>query len=165
MTAQFPESLIYEGQALAMCSTPLSDYFRLTRHHPPFSMNCTALWRGYVGSWEVVDKRLYLVGISGSYEDGQTVTLESIFPGYSDRVFAHWFNGQVRIPQGKLLAYRHMGFGSQYERDLLIDFDRGVVTQTRVRQNGVANSNATSEGYGVGGFSVFPSTTNRSNEP
>lgn len=165
MTAQFPESLIYEGQTLSMCSTPLSDYFRLTRRYPKFAMDCTALWRGYIGSWEVVDKRLYLVGISATYEDGQPVALASIFPGYSDRVFAHWFNGRIRIPQGKLLAYQHMGFGSQYERDLLIDFDRGVATQTWVRQNGVADSNATTEGYGVGGFTVFPAATGQRRTP
>lgn len=165
MTAQFSESLTYEGQVLGMCTTPLSDYFSLTRQGPKFAQTCTALWRGYIGSWEVVDKRLYLVGISGTYEDGRDVTLDDLFPGYPDRVFAHWFNGEARIPQGKLLRYRHMGFGSQYERDLLLEFEHGVITRTTTRHHGVSNDASAEEGYGVGGFTVFPLDKRHKDEP
>jgi hypothetical protein len=53
-------------------------------------------------------------------------------------VFAHWFSGKVRLPQGELLNYVHMGFGSTYERDEFIRFNKGVVTGRHTVVNGVA---------------------------
>ena len=38
-------------------------------------------------------------------------------------VFASWFTGLLRIPQGKLLKYVHGGFGSLQERDLIISIE------------------------------------------
>jgi len=58
MTAQFAESLLYEGENVSMCTTPLSDYFALAGVQPRFGVVMSALWRGYVGSWEIVDDRL-----------------------------------------------------------------------------------------------------------
>lgn len=34
-----------------------SDYFAMGGTRPSFDSNCTALWRGYVGSWEIVGGR------------------------------------------------------------------------------------------------------------
>jgi hypothetical protein len=88
-----------------------------------------------VGTWEIKGSRLYLRGISGTYEDGSPATLESIFPGFPDRVFAHWYSGTLRIPQGEMLKYAHMGWASVYERDLLIEVADGVVREMRVQIN------------------------------
>lgn len=46
--------------------------------------------------------------------------LTSLKAGFKDRVFAHWYTGQLRIPDGEQIEYMHMGFGSQYERDILV---------------------------------------------
>ena len=62
MTAQIAERLRYEGQELSMCTNPLNDYFAMGGKNPGFQFKCTALWRGYVGSCEFVDGRLYLIG-------------------------------------------------------------------------------------------------------
>ena len=70
MTAQIAERLHYQGEDVAMCTNPLSDYFAMGGTNPRFESNCTALWRGYVGSWEIVDDRLYLVELSGTLEGG-----------------------------------------------------------------------------------------------
>ena len=126
--------------------------------NPKFESNCTALWRGYVGSWEIVEDRLYLVGLSGTIEGGADATLATIFPDFPDRVFAHWYSGTIRIPQGKQLEYVHMGYGSTFERDLFLDLERGVVVAIRVRHNGKAESDNSPEGYGVSAMTVFPRT-------
>lgn len=139
-----------------MCTNPLSDYFAMGGTNPRFESNCTALWRGYVGSWEIVDDRLYLVELSGTLEGGADATLATIFPDFPDRVFAHWYSGSIRIPQGKQLEYVHMGYGSTFERDLFLDIERGVIVATRVRHNGTAESDNAPEGYGVGAMTVFP---------
>ena len=108
MTAQISEGLIYECQQLSMCTNPLGDYFAMGGDRPRFENNCTALWRGYVGTWEIVDGRLYLTELRGDLEGGGEASLATIFPDYPDRVFAHWYSGTIRIPQGKLLNYVHM---------------------------------------------------------
>lgn len=156
MTAQISERLTYEGRQLSMCSEPLNDYFALSGIRPGFESNCTALWRGYIGEWEILDGRLYLTGLSGTLEDGTEATLETFFPGFRERVFAHWFSGRIRVPQGKMLDYVHMGYASTYERDLLLDIENGVLRSSSMRENGTSSEPAAPEGYGVGAMTIFP---------
>ena len=135
MTAQISEILHYQGRKQRMCTEPLGDYFALAGIEPRFEVNCTALWRGYVGEWSVIEGRLYLIGITGTLAGDKPASLETFFPGFPDRVFAHWYSGQVRLPMGQQLEYVHGGYASTYEQDLLIDFDQGVVSQTTLRHN------------------------------
>lgn len=139
MTAQFGENLHYDGQEMSMCTHPLADYFALGGVNPGFGqdwpLDCTALWRGYIGTWEIRGDRLYLIAINVMPGSRVNANLGTVFPGYPDRVFAHWYTGMLRIPQGKILKYVHMGHQSTFEHDLLIDVERGVVVSTRVREN------------------------------
>lgn len=155
MTAQISERLIFEGQQVALLSNPLSDYFALGGRDPGFQSTSTALWRGYVGTWEVTDDRLYLVALQGLLKSGAEANLASVFPGFEDRVFAHWFSGRLRIPQGKRLAYVHMGYGSTYERDVFLSLEDGVVVAQEVRINGQAPDDAP-EGYSIGAMTTWP---------
>jgi hypothetical protein len=156
MTAQMPEKLKYEERQLSMCSEPLRDYFALAGIEPGFESNCTALWRGYVGEWEILNGRLYLIGLSGTLEDGTEANLETIFPGFAHRVFAHWFTGRIRVPQGKMLDYVHMGYASTYERDLFLDIEKGILRDSSVRENGNSAEPNAPEGYGVGAMTFLP---------
>jgi hypothetical protein len=167
MTAQIAEEFLYEGNWVRMCAEPLEDYFRIVGKHPRFFMPCTALWRGYVGTWEIIDDRLYMVRLQGLdgrqailEEDGSAVTLETLFPGYPERVFANWYSGTLRIPQGKLLEYIHMGYGSTYERDVLLVLKKGVVVGKFVQSNGVSNNANAPEGYGVAAYYCYREQSN-----
>ena len=135
MTAQIGERLRYQGEDMTMATEPLEAYFTLGGERPSFGFVSTALWRGYVGRWEIVDDRLYLVGINAAAFRDEPVPLERLFPGYGDRVFAHWYSGTLRVPQGRRLAYVHMGYASTYERDLMLQIERGVLRGTWVRHN------------------------------
>lgn len=141
MTAQIAERLRYKGQDFAMRTTPLSRYFVMAGANPSFESYCTALWRGYVGSWEIVDARLYLVGLSGKLKGGTDASLTTFFPDFPDCVFAHWYSGTIRILQGKQLEYMHRSYDNTYERDLFLDIERGVVVSARLQNNGTAQSN------------------------
>lgn len=157
MTAQISEKLLYNGEKHAMCNEPLSMYFALGGNAPEFAFTCTALWRGYVGSWEIIDDRLYLVNLTGQLKDGTKANLATIFPNYPDRVFAHWYSSNVRIPQGKLLEYVHLGYNSVYEKDLFLYFKNGIVVKTETVENGESTNPDAPEDYGIGGMTVFPS--------
>ncbi len=100
------------------------------------------------------DDRLYLTDIN--LEDGTRVSLETLFPGFPNLVFAHWYTGTLRVPDGKLLNYIHAGFGSEYERDILIQVEEGTVTETSIRENGKIRDKNALEGYGVSAGYIFP---------
>ncbi len=154
MTAQIAETITFQGERHAMCAEPLEAYFALVGTRPDFAPPHTACWRGYVGTWEILDERLYLIGLHGVTRDGQEVSLETVFPGFPKQVFAHWCSGTLRLPRGKLLDYQHMGYASVYEEDVFVDMERGLVQQVRVQRNGVSQ-NPHAEGYGVGGLTTL----------
>ena len=136
MTAQAAEVLIYQGQEQMLFSNPLEDYFDEQHPRPNFVSPHTANWRGYVGTWELEGERLYLVGLQGEVAMGesraetQPYGLADLFPGSDGRVEASWFSGTLRVPVGPQLHYVHMGYGSVYERELLITLEQGQVVRT-----------------------------------
>jgi hypothetical protein len=156
MTAQIAERLIYEGRETSMCSEPLGDYFAFGGEKPEFEATCTALWRGYVGTWEIECDRLYMTSLHGVLKGGGEATLDTVFPGYPKRVFAHWYSGSLRIPEGQMLEYVHMGYGSTYERDLIVEIEKGLVIGSSIRCNGISVSEGGDEGYTVGAMTEFP---------
>lgn len=142
MTAQVRENLLYEGKQVSMCSTPLKDFLTMSGIRPPFALRTTACNRNYVGKWEIADDRLYLVGIDATLRDGSPVSVATIFPDSPDRVFANWYTGTLRIPEGDRIKYFHGGFASVYERDLFLDISDGVLVDTRLVQNSVPENAA-----------------------
>jgi hypothetical protein len=64
MTAQVREKLIYNGDTHWMASEPLSSYLK-TKPDIKFVICTTACWRGYFGTWEIIDDELYLVELDG----------------------------------------------------------------------------------------------------
>lgn len=157
MTAQIPETIIYDAKRMAMCTEPLDRYLILSGKSMPFAtVEMSCCWRGYVGTWEIVDDRLYLIELNPPMADSSDISLDALFPGFCDRVFAHWYSGTLRIPQGRQLQYVHMGYASSYERDLLIKVSQGVVVGKTVKENGVADIDAP-EGYGIAATTILPS--------
>jgi hypothetical protein len=133
MTAQIHETLILDGARTSMAFCP-----PLPHAHPRvvavgvneqteetrWLASSTACWRRYVGTWEVRDDRLFLVGLTGAY------TLVG-----ADPLFADWFTGVLRVPRGRELESVHMGFGSLYEEELHLRVEEGIVTGRRQIDN------------------------------
>lgn len=86
-----------------MLTEPLSDYFARIGSRPRFLCRVTSLLRGYLGTWETADERLYLRAPRGVFEDDTPFSVATFFPEHPDRVFADWYSGTLRIPQGKQL--------------------------------------------------------------
>jgi hypothetical protein len=62
------------------------------------------------------------------------LTVDFLFPGQK-KVFASWFTGTIRIPQGKQLNYIHAGYMSVYEEDLFLEFEAGALKATNIVDN------------------------------
>jgi hypothetical protein len=152
MTAQTPETLIYQGEKLALCVEPLAHFPGISPVKAPYFYPRTSLWRGYIGTWAIESDRLYLKSLSRAKQvSGQDahVGIEDLFPGFPDGVFAHWYTGILRCPRGALLKYVHGGYLSTYELDLFLRVQTGVVVEERVVQNGTANIGS-QDGYVLG---------------
>jgi hypothetical protein len=57
------------------------------------------------------------------------VDLDAVLNAGNSPVFAAWFTGVLRMPQGKMLRYVHGGFGSLLERDVVLSTESGVVAR------------------------------------
>jgi len=158
VTAQVSERLNYQGKKYNLCEEPLAGLLVYARLPVTLSSPSTALWRGYVGEWTIEADRLYLTGITGhvrTAEDWRTANLAELFPGFPNGLFAHWYTGELRVPMGRLLSYRHAGFASVTEFDLFLRFERGVFKERRMVTNGQASA-ASPAGYQVGAATFFP---------
>lgn len=124
MTAQEHERLIHEGEPTTMMTTP-----SLPEGHPGLvarpeeRIGSTGCWRGYVGTWEIADGRLYLVGLRGAFELAH------------GPLFADWYSGVLSVPRGRVLRYVHMGFQTVFEEELLIKVEQGCVVSTLTIDN------------------------------
>ena len=136
MTAQVSERLIYGDKEIPLFTNPLSLY--LKQSGISFESPHTANWRGYVGTWQIIKangvERLYLTKLAAHKTYEEIIGLSDLFPG-CDKVFAHWFTGELRCPQGAQLKYRHMGYASIYEYDLLMEFKQGVLVAKHAKHN------------------------------
>lgn len=115
---------------------PLADYLQARGESLKSHSQDNGCYRGYVGTREIEDDRLYLVDLSVATETGESVNyLGTLFPGSPKGVFADWFTDMIRAPEGEMLDFAHGGCTSIYERDLFIEFDKGVVIDTYTREN------------------------------
>jgi len=132
MTAQFSDSIIYKGEQYGIDCEPLEPYLK-TRPDIKYDGYCSACWRGYIAKWEVIEDKLYLIGLHefkfGKEEPiikEKTYNFNDIFPE-QDKVFAEWFSGELKIHQGELLHYIHAVYASIYEREVILVIEKGVV--------------------------------------
>jgi hypothetical protein len=155
MTAQCGDILIIDGQELCLFSNPLETLWSEERPRPLFLPESTANWRWYVATWTIENRRLNLAGIRGDIEvddrgnvvhgetdfmqnktgrgrrGGRSALLDLLFPGTVGPVFAEWYSGVLRVPEGAPIVYVHFGYLSVFERELHIAIERGWVLESR----------------------------------
>ena len=135
MTAQVRDVLTYNGATYHLATEPLEQLLEIMGDDKPILISPhTACWRGYVGKWQVIDDKLYLVDFKGYGENQVKVGIDYIFPGQV-KVFAEWYSGEIRIPYGDLLHYEHQGYMSIYEKELFMEFKKGILVSTREVDN------------------------------
>lgn len=142
-TAQIPDRITYEGQAQALYAQPIHALLearpdlrrRVERRIGP---RCSASWSGLRAEWLVEHDRLYLVGLEANpcEREPDRIPLRKLGARRGEaRLFADWFSGELRLPQGAEREYVHMGFESVYERDLFLTIEQGRVVGRRVVEN------------------------------
>lgn len=145
LTAQLPDKLMYKGDTISIFSNPLESFLQLNNINslPEFKgCGSTDCWRGYVAVWEIVNDSLFLNAITPCYKDCRSdpnnAKLKKLFGSnyMNGRVYAHWVDETLLSPQGRLLKYVHMGYGSIYEKELHLTIKKGKLT----KENWITNS-------------------------
>lgn len=130
-TGQIPDFLIYKGDTLLMYSNPLEGYFDIkgarTIGEIDFEKvnHCTALWRGYVGTWKIKNDSLFLVSIETDYCSNSPIEIDLRTEFPTNKIFAEWVSFEVLSPLGKQIKYIHKGYESIYEYERGFEFIEG----------------------------------------
>ena len=132
MTAQISDRIIISGQEHRLYCEPLESFWNIDNPKPDFEPLHTGCWRGYVATWKVEHSKLYLTGIETQNE---SLKLEQVFLDRESPVFADWFTGELRIPQGEMLQYVHMFYQSTFESDLFLLVDNGIILREWTVEN------------------------------
>jgi len=133
MSYQFPEKIIINNIEMDLFSEPLSRYIK--RANINLSFKGFSLLRRYIATWTIIENKLFLVKIVANLSTGEQVSVSTLFPNTSTNVFADWFTGWLVIPQGNLLKSGCVGFDDIYEKSLMININKGVITEQMIKEN------------------------------
>ena len=144
-TAQFGEVLFVDTTCYSMRACPLDRFEKFDqfkKKYPRMSTDlCTALWRGYIGYWQLEDNKLYLDSIQIGYDSDTAKVIarnEPLFDAHKTadgRILAGWYSGEVSVASGKLVNYVHMGFESVFEHEDIYTINNGMVTDVKHYDN------------------------------
>lgn len=139
-TAQAPDKVIYDGKEYSLHSNPMEDYFRkFPEKKPKTEIISTALWRGYIATFEFVDKILILKDIQITVrkkgdENSFATEWKSVISGVvpeGEKLKIDWMSGILVLPYGKIVNYVHMGYGSTYENYILLEVASGELLKSK----------------------------------
>lgn len=139
MAAQLPDFILHQGTKMDLYSNPLEPYWTLHRKKRPAFIPSKSCKRGYIATWEIRDKQLFLIHLDGKIERRSFLfwkkivpyPLKKLFRKAGDRtVLANWFTGKLRIPQGNRTFYVHHEYDSRFESEMIITLERGNVVKT-----------------------------------
>lgn len=132
-TAQQGDEITIDGKVLFLNTDPLTPLLAERDWSPPEGASISsANWRGYLAHWAIDDGELVLVDATiGRWQGDEQVResiRESLFPGVR-RVVAEWYTGTLIVPDGKLVDYVHMGYGSTYDHYQVLTIAEGRVVR------------------------------------
>ena len=133
--------LHHSGVRYRLRVAPLEKYIQQYQPEIGFSWNNDSSPRGYKGTWEIKDRRLYLTHLaefSGRTKQHHPTTgpdvLRTLFPkAGAEGLFAERFNGTLRCPYGEELHFVKPGFASTYPHELHLSIENGILISEEVK--------------------------------
>lgn len=106
-TTQNPEKIIIDGKTYDLLSCPLELYFEKYPEKRPLHMITTGTMRGYIATFEIIEKELFLKNMEiytfGDHDLIYTSILNEVFPG-EQKIPMSWFSGRLVVPIGERLS-------------------------------------------------------------
>ncbi len=148
-TGQEPDIVYIDGQRWWLLGRPVGAdsvlYYSVINSLPKDYCESSANWDGFTVYWTIVDDQLVLDSIK--YLDPEHCK-ETVLP-YSvvrkvfgkqiidGRIVANWLTGTIRLAPAKStqIFYEHMGFLRNYETELFLDVDKGLIVDRKQYNN------------------------------
>ena len=125
MTTQVKERIIIDGEKyplLNALSLPEDDTKIKQKEGPTYTRS--SCWRGYVGTWEIKDDKLYLIDFSSGKYD-VLVNLP---------ILADWISGTAKVATGEVKKSPSWTIET-YETEMHLTFENGIVVKTENIKN------------------------------
>ena len=128
MTTQVKERIIIEGERypLINCLSLPEDESIIQIKRKGFIEKSSNCWRGYVGTWEIKDDKLYLIDFSSGMYD-VLVNLP---------ILADWITGVGMVATGDMIKGSSWDI-TRYESEMHLTFENGLVVKTKAIKNNV----------------------------
>ncbi len=141
MAAQLPDIIVINGVRQELYSNPLEQYWIVKKIRRPFFQATSICKRGYVATWEIIDRHLVIKDIEGQFEKRYLLfwkkicsfSIRDIFKKYSVKdTIATWYTGKIRVPIGKRIVYAHQDYESRFEQEMILTVDHGKIVKSIV---------------------------------
>jgi len=139
---QSPDFLIIGEDTLSLYHLPLHSLDSLTQKRFFDNLQSDSLefiyslnlWRGYQAYWQIIDEKLYLVGLKNN-SNSETI-LKNTFPEHfkNGKVFAYWYNSYLSIGKDKLLKYDGV-FSHNFLKSEIYEFENGKLVSQEIVDN------------------------------
>lgn len=137
-TAQYANIIWLNGYSHKLFSTPLFEYFKdHPEKRPTEGILSTALYRGYIADFEIINEKLYLIDLKVMKRTSDDIfstdyAFVSVYDNYfSDKLFLGYYSGTLIIPEGKMIKYIHGGFFSIYEKYIILEIENGTLIASK----------------------------------
>ena len=153
-TGQQGDVIFINGEKWTLMGEPIQADSALSCHLrevlPEDRSLCSANWKGYTAYWSIKNEKLCLDSILVMFFNSETlkenhqsipdVDMRNVFHDYynNEDIVATWYTGRVRVGQGALVRYEHMGFNRNVEHEQIFTVKEGKVTDCVSFHNGVA---------------------------
>ena len=129
MTIQASELIFFEGEKHSLINVPSMPDSIIQEKSQEFYMESTACWRGYVGTWEIKDDKLYLVDLrSSKYELVKTPP-----------IFADWITDKLMFTTGQAFE----GDVARYIAQTHLNVANGLVVSSKnIKEDRIAVNRA-----------------------
>ena len=125
MTTQVKERIIIDGEKyplLNALSLPEDDTKIKQKEGATYTRS--SCWRGYVGTWEIKDDKLYLIEFSSGMYD----VLANL------PIVADWVSGTAKVATGEVKASSSWDIET-YETEMHLTFENGLLVKTENIKN------------------------------
>ncbi|AOW19357.1 hypothetical protein [Urechidicola croceus] len=158
VTTQMKDKVIFQGKEYILFDYLLEHYFAENpEKKPKLQIESSALDRGYISEFEIIENQLYLVDIKIQVRDKTSKDLkvelisvfQNVFPE-TKRKKVDWKTGFLLLPYGELKS--QYTYPNTYSNYWVLELKRGNLTQTRNYTNEELNNFKTRQ------FKKFKST-------
>lgn len=133
-TQQEPEKFYWKGKQSSIYNKEfLRDYLENNKIEIPDQYaNSTALWRGYIGTYSIVDNFLTLKDIevykfNNTVKDYYLVSIYDKLPGRMKNLRIDWYSGLLILPYGEMIESDDYYLGYAYPHYFVFEISKGKV--------------------------------------